>query len=162
MSDAVTERDNPGVVMLPPLIWLIAIAASVILELLVPIAFLPVPGLASWSSWLGALLFMAGLWVSISGNREFVRSGTNVNPYQPALKLVTTGPYRFTRNPMYLGMVIVLAGIVLAFSLEMGVVVLVLFALVLHYGVVRREERYLTRKFGAPYEDFLRRTRRWV
>ena len=148
--------------MLPPLILLIAIAVSVGLEMIVPVAFLPAPGFASWSSWLGVALFVAGLWVSISGNREFVHSGTNVNPYRPALKLVTSGPYRFTRNPMYLGMVIAFAGIVLAFSLEMGIVVLVLFVLVLHYGVVVREERYLTRKFGTPYEEFLKRTRRWV
>jgi protein-S-isoprenylcysteine O-methyltransferase Ste14 len=162
MSDSATGRDNPGVIMLPPLILLIAIAAAVVLEMLVPMAFLPEPGLGSWSSWLGAVVFVGGLWISISGNREFVRSGTNVNPYQPTLRLVTTGPYRFTRNPMYLGMVIAFAGIVLAFSLELGIVVLAVFALVLHYGVVLREERYLTRKFGAPYEDFLKRTRRWV
>jgi protein-S-isoprenylcysteine O-methyltransferase Ste14 len=162
MAESAAERDNPGVIMLPPLILLIAIAVAVALELLVPLAFLPAPGLASWLSWLGAVVFVTGLWISISGNREFVRSGTNVNPYQPALKLVTSGPYRFTRNPMYLGMIVAFAGIVLTFALELGILVWVLFALTLHYGVVMREERYLTRKFGAPYEDFLKRTRRWV
>jgi protein-S-isoprenylcysteine O-methyltransferase Ste14 len=162
MSGVTTERDNPGVIMLPPLILLIAIAVSAVLEWLVPLAFLPVPGVASWSSWLGAVLFVAGLWISISGNREFVRSGTNVNPYEPALKVVTTGPYRFMRNPMYLGMIVTFIGIVLAFALELGIAVLVAFALTLHFGVVMREERYLTRKFGAPYTEYLRRTRRWV
>ncbi len=162
MSEPGTEYDSPRVIMLPPLIFLIAIAASVVLEFVVPIAFLPAPGFTSWTTWLGAALFAAGLWLAIVGRREFETSGTNVNPRQPALKLVTTGPYRFTRNLMYLGMIVALAGIVLAFSLEAGIAVLAGFAVVLHYGVVRREERYLTRKFGAPYEEFLGRTRRWV
>ncbi|MDP1730854.1 MAG: isoprenylcysteine carboxylmethyltransferase family protein [Devosia sp.] len=148
--------------MLPMTMLLIAIVSSVALELIVPIAFLPEPGPASWSSWIGVLLFAAGYGLAASGRREFIRSGTNVYPHMPALRLVTTGPYRFTRNPMYLGLIVGLAGIVLAFSLEMGIVVLALFALALHYGVVAREERYLTRKFGIPYEEFRQHTRRWV
>jgi protein-S-isoprenylcysteine O-methyltransferase Ste14 len=154
--------DRPGVILFPPLILLIAAALAVILEFVVPLSFFPAPGVGSWLSWLGALLFLVGGGLSIAGSREFQKRGTNIDPRRPALKVVDTGPYRYTRNPMYLGMVIALAGFVLAFSLEWGVPVWVVFAIVLHYGVVVREERYLRAKFGASYEALLARTRRWI
>lgn len=162
MSGASGGTDTAGVIMAPMAMLLVAIITSAALEFIVPVAFLPEPGPGSWSSWLGALLFAAGYGIAILGRRAFTRAGTNVFPHLPALRLVTSGPYRFTRNPMYLGVLAAFAGIVLAFSLEIGIVVLVLLALALHFGVVLREERYLTRKFGAPYEEFARRTRRWI
>ncbi|HET8729408.1 MAG TPA: isoprenylcysteine carboxylmethyltransferase family protein [Alphaproteobacteria bacterium] len=154
--------DHPDVIMFPPLIFLLAVIIAAVLDVLVPISFFPPPGVGNWVTWLGVILVVAGVAIAIAGNREFHRQGTNVDPHRPALKVVDTGPYRFTRNPMYLGMILVLAGVVLAFSLEWGVPVWIAFALVLHYGVVRREERYMSAKFGAPYEALLRRTRRWL
>jgi protein-S-isoprenylcysteine O-methyltransferase Ste14 len=154
--------DNPGVIAFPPLILLIAVVVAVALEFLVPISFFPAPGFGSWLSWLGALLFIGGLGLSVMGSREFRKSGTNVDPRRPALKVVDTCPYRFTRNPMYLGMTVALAGLVLGFSLEWGVPVWIAFVATLHYGVIRREERYMAAKFGKPYEDLVRRTRRWI
>jgi protein-S-isoprenylcysteine O-methyltransferase Ste14 len=162
MTETPDSDDVPGVIMFPPLILLIAVAASVAGEFLLPLSFLPAPGLGNPLSWIGAILFIAGPALSAAGSREFDRQGTNVRPNLPALKLVTSGPYRFTRNPMYLGMIIGLGGLVLAASLDFGVLVWVLFVLVLHFGVVLREEQYLTRKFGAPYAEFLSKTRRWL
>jgi protein-S-isoprenylcysteine O-methyltransferase Ste14 len=161
MNDA-EARDNPRLIAPPPLILLAAIVVAAGLEFLVPVSLLPVPGLGNWLSWIGALLCVAGVVSAITGLREFRHHGTNVNPTRPALKLVTSGPYRFTRNPMYLGMALLLAGIVLMFSLEWGILVWIVFVLVINYGVIVREERYLTGKFGAPYAEFLRRTRRWL
>jgi len=154
--------DNPGVVMLPPYIFLIALVLAIGLEFLVPIAFLPPPGPLSVLTLLGIVLIAAGLLLAIWGNRTFVAAGTNVPPSRPALQLVTHGPYRFTRNPMYVGMLLVLAGLTVGFSLEWGLAVWIGFALALHFGVILREERYLTRKFGDDYTRFAARTRRYV
>ena len=67
-----------------------------------------------------------------------------------------------TRNPMYLGLMLGYVGITLIASLDWGLLTLIPLALTLHYGVVLREERYLTAKFGKPYTDYLARTRRWL
>jgi protein-S-isoprenylcysteine O-methyltransferase Ste14 len=81
--------------------------------------------------------------------------GTNVTPFQPALRLVTTGVFAYVRNPMYLGLGLLVAGVGVGFATDWILVLLVPAALVLHYGVVRREELYLARKFGAPYRRYL-------
>lgn len=92
----------------------------------------------------------------------FRRAGTHIEPYKPALVLVEGGPYLFTRNPMYVGLMALHLTVTLVASLDWGLLTLVALALALHYGVVLREERYLTAKFGQPYTDYLARTRRWI
>ena len=89
-------------------------------------------------------------------------AGTNVHPAEPALALVRDGPFRFTRNPMYLALCLV--QIALGFFLNDWITLLfvVPLALILHYGVVLREERYLTAKFGEPYLQYKREVRRWI
>jgi protein-S-isoprenylcysteine O-methyltransferase Ste14 len=159
---ALGTPDRPQLIAPPPLILLAAIIIAAGLEYLAPLSLLPAPGWRNWLSWVGALLILAGIISAVSGVREFRRQGTNVDPRQPALTLVTTGPYRFTRNPMYLGMALLLAGIVLGFSLDWGILVWIAFILVINYGVIFREERYLTAQFGAPYTEFLVGTRRWI
>ncbi|WDR01406.1 isoprenylcysteine carboxylmethyltransferase family protein [Devosia algicola] len=156
------KKDNPGVILFPPLILVTAMAVSLVLDFLVPMSFLPAPGIFSWLSWIGVVLFICGAGLAIVGSREFHRKGTNVDTRKPSLRIVDTGPYRYTRNPMYVGMVLGLAGFVLALSLEWGVLVWLIFIAILRYGVIAREERYLKAKFGAPYEALLKRTRRWV
>ena len=76
--------------------------------------------------------------------------------------VVETGPYRFTRNPMYLGMVIIQIGLCLTFSLDWLIFLTPILWAALHFGVVLREEAYLEAKFGAPYQHFKGRTRRWL
>lgn len=155
-------RDNPGLIMHPPLFLAIAIVLALVLEWLTGLSFLLAPSLASLQFWLGFLITAAGVALPVIGFREFRRAGTNVDPFEPALKLVTTGPYRFTRNPMYLGMVLFMLGLSLVLSLEWGLI----FTPVLWFAydrlVVAREEAYLTNKFGQPYRDLLDRTRRWL
>lgn len=154
--------DTPRVVLFPPFILLGAIVIAVGLDYLVPLAWFPAPSVGSWLSWVGVLVFLAGLGIAVSGSREFQKQATNIDPRKPALKLVTSGPYRFTRNPMYLGMSIMLAGLVIGLSLEWGALAWIGFVLTMHFGVVLREEAYLTRVFGAPYSDFVAHTRRWL
>lgn len=154
--------DTPGLMMPPPVFLLIALVLAVALEWLLGLSFLAAPGLASPQVWIGLLVLIVAIVLPISGFRTFTREGTNVNPFQPALKLVTSGPYRFTRNPMYLGMVLFLLGLSLIFSLEWGLILTPLLWLTYDRLVVAREEAYLSRKFGEPYDAFLGRTRRWL
>jgi protein-S-isoprenylcysteine O-methyltransferase Ste14 len=157
-----SSSDTPGLVTRPPIFLLAAIVLAVALEWIAGIALLPAPGFASVVSWIGVVILAAGAYFAVGGSREFTRAGTNVDPMKPALKLVTSGPYRFTRNPMYLGMVLFLLGLSLMFSLEWGIVLTVVLWIVFDRYVVAREEAYLTRKFGEPYREFLGRTRRWI
>lgn len=156
-----TERDNPGVIALPPLIMAAAVAVSAGLEFLFPLTVLP-PAFGAVAAIVGAVLLVGGVAIAITGMRAFRRAGTNVEPFKPALVLVEDGPYRFTRNPMYIGLILVHLGITVAASLDWGVPLAVVLFVVLHKGVVLREEAYLKAKFGAPYEAFLARTRRWI
>ena len=155
------QRDAPQIVALPPLIWLGALLVAVLLEWLLPLGLLP-PPLAPQAAIPGALLLAAGIGIAAAGAAAFRRAGTNVHPGHPALALVETGPYRFTRNPMYLGMLLALPGLGLIASLDWAVPMVLPLWLILHQGVVLREEAYLSGKFGAPYDRFRARTRRWL
>jgi len=155
------KREGPDILVFPPAVSVAVPLAAVALQFLVPFRVLPaigtavilVPGLA--------LIALAG-WLAISGERAFRRAGTNVDPRKPSLVLVSDGPFRFTRNPMYLGMVILQLGLALTFSLDWALVGAVTVLGILHFGVVLREEAYLTETYGGPYRDYLKQTRRWV
>nr|WP_239113369.1 isoprenylcysteine carboxylmethyltransferase family protein [Shimia biformata] len=108
-------------------------------------------------------MFLVGAGaLAISGDRAFKAAGTNVDPRQAALTLVRTGPFRVTRNPMYLGMVLLQLGLALTFSLDWALLGAVCVWLILHFGVVLREEAYLVSRFGDAYRDYLSETRRWL
>ena len=88
-------------------------------------------------------------------------AGTNVNPSRPATTIVSSGPFRFTRNPLYVGVTLIFGGLTLAFNTWWGFIVLVPVLITMHFGVVLREERYLERKFGEPYRQYRSRVRRY-
>jgi protein-S-isoprenylcysteine O-methyltransferase Ste14 len=107
------------------------------------------------------LLVSGGAALAIAARREFLQMGTNVAPSQPALRLVTTGIYAHVRNPMYVGLGLLVAGVGVGFASDWSLILLVPAALVLHYGVVRREENYLTGKFREPYQRYLKAVPRY-
>lgn len=155
------DADNPQLPVPPPVLTLGALAAAILLDWL-PLHFLAPPLGFNLQVIVGVLLTILALWLVATAMRSFKREGTNVIPTQPALRIVTSGPYRFTRNPMYLGMVLVLLGLSLIFSLEWGVILTPVLWLAFDRLIVVREEAYLRRKFGATYEALLSRTRRWL
>ena len=110
----------------------------------------------------GTILMMAAGLGARSAGRAFTRAATNIDPRSPALTLATDGPYKISRNPMYLCMILFQAGLSLAFSLDAGLILLPLLWAALHFGVVLPEERYLTVRFGKDYVAYLDRTRRWL
>jgi len=152
--------DVAGVIALPPLIVLGFLVAAAVLEVIVP---LPVPVTHSLARYVpGAMLAASGFFIIAVGTRLFAAAGTNVPPTLPTTALVVDGIYRRTRNPLYLGMTLVYLGLgVAAGSLwAIGLVVPLLW--VINVGVVKREERYLERKFADAYRAYKARVRRWI
>ncbi|WP_158967399.1 methyltransferase family protein [Chachezhania sediminis] len=155
------ELRGPDILVYPPLLAAGAIVVVAALHWLAPLHVLPpfgrplllIPGLL--------VLALSG-WLGVAGVLAFRAAGTNVNPHKPALVLVRAGPYRFTRNPMYLGIVLLLVGLGLALSLDWALPMAAVVWALLHFGVVLREEAYLTELWGTPYTDYLKDTRRWV
>jgi protein-S-isoprenylcysteine O-methyltransferase Ste14 len=109
----------------------------------------------------GVAVLLLGL-VALPALRQFIRAGTHPEPWKPTTALVTDGPYRFSRNPMYLGFTFIYLGVACWVNTAWPVVLLPLVLLVMQYGVILREEAYLERKFGEEYRAFRRRVRRWL
>lgn len=143
----------------PPLIWLIGAVASALVHYFV----IGIPIMSySVSLVCGIALATLAPTLALSALVVMKKGGTNVNPSKPALAIVRGGPFRFTRNPMYLALC--LLQVALGFFLNDWITLLfvVPLALILHYGVVLREERYLAAKFGEPYLQLKREVRRWI
>jgi len=151
--------DTAQVIIRPPLAWGLAVIAGLALNWLVPLPFLPVDLPAGW---LGAMVFILALALVAWAIVTITRAGSNVPTNLPITTIVASGPYRFTRNPIYLGMFLGLIGLAIAFDNLWLLMMLVPFALVIRYGVVAREETYLERKFGDVYRRYHTRVRRWL
>lgn len=153
-----TEPDTSGVRVPPPAIYIAGFLIGVALELAFPIGGLPFP-----LALLGGLVAGA-LWLALDGTAMmlFQRARTSMVPMKPTTALVTSGPYRITRNPMYLGMAFLYAGLALALGVIWALAVLPLVLLTVDRIVIAREERYLELRFGDQYRDYKRRVRRWL
>jgi protein-S-isoprenylcysteine O-methyltransferase Ste14 len=111
---------------------------------------------------LGALFSAAGLALMGWGMVTFVRARTPIMPIRPARALVTSGPYRFSRNPMYVGVTVLYFGIALLTNLAWPIVLLPVVLLVMNALVIGREERHLQAEFGQAYDEYRGRVRRWL
>jgi protein-S-isoprenylcysteine O-methyltransferase Ste14 len=155
------RSDTPGVIAPPPLIALATVAVGLLLDWLWPAHALRDHFGLPARLIVGGALIGAGAALAIAAERTFHRIGTNAPPWKPALRLATDGVYTHLRNPMYAGGLTLLAGLGFALASVWMLVMLVPAALVLHYGVVRREERYLEERFGADYRAFKARVPRY-
>jgi protein-S-isoprenylcysteine O-methyltransferase Ste14 len=142
----------------PPLLYVIGLGIGVGLDALLPSVSLS--RALAWS--VGGLLLVAGLCLAAAFFSAFRRAQTPVDLRKPTSAIVTTGPYRVSRNPGYLSLALIYAGVAIAASTLWAFVSLVPTLLVIEYGVIRREERYLERKFGDDYTSYKARTRRWL
>ena len=156
MSDTI---DHANVVFPPPLAWALAFVAGLALDWLYPLPFVP---MALSRGWLGSGVFAIGFALAIWAVVTIVRAGTRVEPSKPTTTIVENGPYRFTRNPIYIGMFLGQAGLAIGFDNLWMLVMLMPFYLVIRYGVIAREEIYLDGKFGAVYRVYKSRVRRWL
>jgi protein-S-isoprenylcysteine O-methyltransferase Ste14 len=148
-------HNTPEIIAPPPLIALAAVLVGVALDWLLPAYVLVVLLSLEVRIVLGLLLVAAGVALAVFARDSFVRSGTQVNPYKPSSALVTTDVYAHIRNPMYVGLAFIVAGIGIALASDWTLVMLVGAALTIHFGVVQREEAYLAGKFGEPYREYL-------
>jgi protein-S-isoprenylcysteine O-methyltransferase Ste14 len=142
----------------PPTYLLIAIVAAITLHFFLPVTILmPSP----WTL-LGIFPIVLGITVSISAEQSFHQAHTTVNPFGASSLLVTNGLYRLTRNPMYLGFVLVLVGVAILLGSLMPYVIVLTFAFLLDRMFIRMEEQKLAATFGIQWEEYKRQTRRWL
>lgn len=156
MSEA---GDSANVLIPPPIAWAIAVVVGLGLDWLQPLPFLPA---ALPRTWIGGGLLLLGFLLVLWAFRTMRRAGTRVEPYKPTTAIVERGPFGFSRNPIYSGMLLGLVGVAIACNTLWLLLMLLPFYLVIRFGVIAREEAYLARKFGAVYLGYKSRVRRWI
>ena len=154
-------RDNAGVIAPPPLIALAAALLGLALDWLLPAYVLTV--LLTWPQRivLAVILFAGAAGLAVPALHGFRSAGTHVEPWKPATALVTDGIFGCLRNPMYVGLTLILAGLSVLLASDWMLVMAVVFIAVIHFGVVKREERYLEAKFGDAYRAYKARVPRY-
>ncbi len=161
MSDDETPgagRDNPGVFVPPPLIFLVLLLIGLWLDS--PWVEFRLAGMTQTIA--GAIIAVAGLALILTSAPRHKKAGSNVEPWKPTTAIITTGLYAYTRNPIYLGMAVTHAGIAIAGASTAALVNLLVAVIVMQFYVIAREESYLETKFGQEYLDYKNTVRRWI
>lgn len=157
-----TNRDDiANVIARPPLIVLITLIAAFTLDY-----FFPQGHMARTASALryvaSSIALLFAVLVLAAAANQMRKMKTNIPTWEPTLALATEGVYGRSRNPIYLAFIIFLLGIAMLFSSDWLMLLIVPFVLVMHFGVIRREEEYLLARFGAEYADYMKRTPRYI
>jgi protein-S-isoprenylcysteine O-methyltransferase Ste14 len=153
------DTDTSNAVVRPPVVWILALVSGVAADRVYPLRFVPASVPAAWvGGAIFAIAFALAIWAIVT----IRKAGTRVETCKPTTAIVVNGPYRFTRNPIYLGLVLGQIGVAVAFDSLWILATLALFYLVIRYGVIAREEAYLERKFGDVYLSYKARVRRWL
>jgi protein-S-isoprenylcysteine O-methyltransferase Ste14 len=145
----------------PPFLYLACLVLGFALERLLPLP-LTYPEATLAYSMAGGTLVVIGVVIMVVGVRNFSRADTPVPSNQPVRALVTTGIHGWSRNPIYVGMLLLYAGIGTAARSPWVLLLALPLVIILRYGVIAREEAYLERRFGDAYRDYQARVRRWV
>ena len=143
---------------IPPVLLLAALLIQAAVHVLIPSAQV-IP--RSWD-FLGILIVIGGFAVVVVAAQQFKRAGTTVKPFEDSTALVTSGVFAVSRNPMYLGMVVVLVGVAMGLGSLVSLLVPFVFAWMLEIRFIRPEERRLAQLFGEPYSEYTQRVRRWL
>ena len=142
---------------LPP-VWLALFAALGWVQA----AWLPLASFGAFGDWLGAGLVAAGLALAIAAAVEFRRARTTIIPHEMPTAIVTSGVYRLSRNPIYLGDALILAGLGLRWDSVLALALVPVFAAVITRRFILPEEARLRARFGAEYDAWAARVRRWA
>jgi protein-S-isoprenylcysteine O-methyltransferase Ste14 len=154
------EQDRPNINknIHPPIIALMFIVLAYFLGRFAPLPFVAPAILRN----LGLLMTFVGFLLGIGAFLEFRKARTTVDPHGSSQQVVTSGIYRFTRNPIYLGFLLMVIGLPLNSGLYWGVVMAPFYILLMNRLVIEQEETYLERKFGETYASYKAQVRRWL
>lgn len=144
--------------IVPPVYLLATLILMALMHFWMPLAeFVPAP-----FKYGGAVLVLLGLGIVAVSARAFDKAETGIVPFEEATVLVTGGFYRFSRNPMYLGMVFLLLGAAILFGTVGSLLPIPFFVWIIRNNFILGEERFLAKAFGQQYLDFMSRVRRWL
>lgn len=150
--------DTAGLPLPPPFIVLGFLIAGSILSLIFPIDLLPImPRLI-----LGVALVSIGFFIASRAFQAMTRAHTPIDPFEPTTAIVSEGPYRFSRNPIYLSLSLAYLGIAIALNALCAIALWPIMLIALTDVVIVREEKYLERKFGEEYTQYKSKVKRWI
>ncbi len=154
------EQDHPGINknIHPPVVTLFYIIAAYTLKWSIPIPY-AVPSILRIAAF---ALMIIGFALAAAAFVEFRKAKTTLNPHGSVTTMATNGVYRFTRNPIYLGFLLMVIGFPLQSGTYWGLVIAPLFIESINSLVIKHEETYLERKFGKEYTEYKSRVRRWL
>jgi protein-S-isoprenylcysteine O-methyltransferase Ste14 len=152
------NTDHPQVMVLPPLVFLGYLIGAFVMNWVIPF---PTP----WSLALrivGGVAIVVGFLLGGSAFSQMVKAHTSPDPHQPTTALVIKGPYRFTRNPIYLGFLLIYLGLTLLGGTLWGLIASPFLIWTVTHAVIHFEEKYLVEKFGESYRQYMSRVRQWI
>lgn len=154
-----SKSDHAQIVLNPFLVYFLLASVAILLQRLFP---LPAILTGQGSRIAVAVVMLINLIIGLAAARGMLAARTSLNPHRPTTALVLSGPFRFTRNPLYLGLTVFYAGLMLVFELTWGLLLLPVVVWLVTIWVIVPEEKYLEQKFGAAYLDYKSKVRRWI
>lgn len=143
--------------LLPPTLFIICSLLAIIFSFIISMHVIDRP-----YNWIGIIFLIIGLFISKRGSDHFQKAETNINTFDEPDKLITSGMFKYSRNPMYLGFVIALLGISVILGTIPAIVILIMFILITDQWYIKFEEKMMIKKFGDQYVDYKKTTRRWI
>ena len=155
-----SHNDNPRIYIPPPLLYVATFFFANLIQRLLPLnkAFF----YTSSSKWLGSVIILTGLIFTIPALRQFFQTKNTLVTIKPANSLQTTGIYSVSRNPMYISLLLIYTGLSFIIGNWWNLALLPLLILTVQEYVIKREEKYLERRFGQSYFDYKAKVRRWI
>ena len=152
------QKDGVGVIVEPPILFLAFLILGIALRFIIKF---PIFSQSSVGYAAGGLLIILGVFLAGWAIKTFKKLGETPHHGNPIHKIIASGPFQFTRNPMYLSMISIYIGLGLIINTYWPLLFLPLMLIILHYGVILREEEYLEKKFKDQYVSYKSRVRRW-
>src|SRR5215216_1451530 len=154
-----SKSDHAQIILNPFVIYFLLAFVAVLLQ-----RFYPLPAILTSQvpRMLVAAIMVINLVIGLAAARGMLTAKTSLNPQRPTTALVLSGPFRFTRNPLYLGLTVFYAGLMLVFELTWGLLFLPIVVWLITVWVIVPEEKYLEQKFGTEYLHYKSRVRRWI
>ncbi len=153
-----SDKQGPGVKFPPPLVFVLFMASFYLIHFQFPLHYTE----HSAARYLGVGIIIGSLFLLLSLVRSFSKAKTKVEPWKPTKHLITTGIYRYSRNPIYLGFCLVTLGISLVLDSVWLLLAIPMSLWVVFHIAVKKEETYLLAKFGHEYQEYKNNVRRWL